>query len=154
MSLGLNVSHSDLAGGLSVEGVRPDGAVEAWNKICGGSGETADRGVREGDKIVAVNGIRDDPARMLVECRDQQTVKLTVVRGEPKQPKELSPDDSGKAATAMRADASVFVPMTAPAEVDDAVAPKAPAAPAEEGPAFSPRVAAAPEATPEAGDVA
>lgn len=97
--LGLNVSHHENGTALRVEGVRPEGAVEAWNRQCAGSA-AQEKVVVIGDNIIAVNGISDDPKKMLDECRDKQLLRLTVARGAPK-------------VTTLRADATVFVPMSA-----------------------------------------
>jgi len=98
--LGLNVSHHEEDKALRVEGVRPEGAVEAWNRQCVGS-TASEKAVLAGDRIVSVNGVSNDPAKMLEECRDKQLLKLTVIRGEavpaPKTP-------------VLRADAPEFVP--------------------------------------------
>jgi len=98
--LGLNVSHHEEDKALRVEGVRPEGAVEAWNRQCVGS-TASEKAVLSGDRIVSVNGVSNDPAKMLEECRDKQLLKLTVIRGEavpaPKTP-------------VLRADAPEFVP--------------------------------------------
>merc|ERR1719230_968314 len=79
--LGLNVSHHEDDKALRVEGVRPEGAVEAWNRQCVGS-TASEKAVLPGDRIVSVNGVSQDPAAMLEECRDKQLLKLTVLRGE------------------------------------------------------------------------
>jgi len=98
--LGLNVSHQEDDKALRVEGVRPEGAVEAWNRQCVGS-TASEKAVLPGDRIVSVNGVSNDPAKMLEECRDKQLLKLTVIRGEavaaPKTP-------------VLRADAPEFIP--------------------------------------------
>lgn len=105
--LGLNVSHSKTEQVLNVEGVRADGAVEAWNKQCAGSIHQ-EKTVIVGDRIIGVNSIAYDPEKMLEECRDKQLLKLTIVRAgrplpQPQACASLKP-------TALRADASVFVP--------------------------------------------
>lgn len=97
--LGLNVSHHEDGTALRVESVRPDGAVEAWNRQCAGTA-AQEKVVVIGDNIIAVNGIGGDPKKMLDECRDKQLLRITVARGPLK-------------STALRADASVFVPMSA-----------------------------------------
>jgi len=79
--LGLNVSHNGDDKALRVEGVRPEGAVEAWNRQCVGS-TASDKAVLPGDRIVSVNGVVNDPVKMLEECRDKQLLKITVTRGE------------------------------------------------------------------------
>lgn len=106
--LGLNVSHHEKDKVLRVEGVRPEGAVEAWNRQCIGS-TSADKAVRPGDRIISVNGVIYDPTKMLEECRDRQLLKLTVVRGQQAPAASAVPK-----ATTLRADASEFVPGGAP----------------------------------------
>jgi hypothetical protein len=96
--LGLNVSHQENDKSLQVEGVRPEGAVEAWNRQCLGSPGCEHKAVLAGDRIVSVNAVAGDPAKMLEECRDRQLLKLTVLRGEV--PKN----------TTLRTDAPEFVP--------------------------------------------
>jgi hypothetical protein len=100
MELGLNISHQDGEQMLRVEGVRPDGAVEAWNRQC--FGHAADKAVRVGDKIVSVNTVSKDPAKMLEECRNKHLLKLSVLR-------TVEAESSGT--SSLRAGASVFVPM-------------------------------------------
>jgi len=101
--LGLNVSHTEDDKALTVEGVRPEGAVEAWNRQCTGS-TASEKAVCSGDRIVSVNGVINDPIKMLEECRDRQLLKLTVVRG------EREAVATPKSSTTLRADASEFVP--------------------------------------------
>jgi hypothetical protein len=98
--LGLNVSHHEDDKALRVEGVRPDGAVEAWNRQCVGS-TASEKAVLPGDRIVSVNGVVNNPAKMLEECRDRQLLKITVLRGEAA---------SIHKTPSLRADAPEFVP--------------------------------------------
>jgi len=128
--LGLNVSHHEHDRVLRVEGIRADGAVEAWNKQCnanagGGAGAAAaERAVLQGDHIISVNGIHYDPERMLEECRTMQLLRLTVARGDrgtmgtavptvSSGPVSGSNNGGGSKSSALRADASVFVPTVA-----------------------------------------
>lgn len=106
--LGLNVSHVESDRVLQVEGVRAEGAVEAWNRQCA-NGATKDKAVQKGDRIIQVNDVSYDPVKMLEECRDRQLLRLTIVRGEANVP-NYSP---GGSPSVLRADASVFVPMSA-----------------------------------------
>lgn len=105
--LGLNVSHHEEDKCLRVESVRPEGAVEAWNRQCLGSA-ASEKAVLPGDRIISVNSISSDPIKMLEECRDSQLLKLTVVRGE------------AAKTTTLRADASEFVPAGVPAGLEAA----------------------------------
>jgi len=101
--LGLNVSHTEDDKALTVEGVRPEGAVEAWNRQCTGS-TASEKAVCTGDRIVSVNGVINDPIKMLEECRDRQLLKLTVVRT------DREAVATPKSSITLRADASEFVP--------------------------------------------
>lgn len=99
--LGLNVSHTSDDRCLCVEGIREGGAVEAWNRQCGIGTNFAEKAVFPGDRIISVNQVCYEPAKMLQECRDKQLLKLTIARGNvplPAPPQEL------------RAEASEFVP--------------------------------------------
>jgi FtsZ-binding cell division protein ZapB len=114
--LGLNVSHDKAENVLRVEDIRPAGAVESWNRACS-TGNTKDKAVLPGDRIVRVNDVQFDPAKMLEECKDKKTLKLTIVRGGdgPLNGDTATQDGAADApaaaaATVLRADASVFVP--------------------------------------------
>lgn len=76
VELGLNISICEGTCGLRVEGVLPGGAVDAWNKVV----RYGDKVVRSGDTISSVNGIKNDPDKMLIECRAKRLVKLTLAR--------------------------------------------------------------------------
>jgi len=116
--LGLNVSHHEKEQVLTIEGVRAEGAVEAWNRQCL-TGTAKDKAVAIGDRIIQVNTVRYDPSKMLEECRDKQLLKLTILRGGPaltsppnspmQNASEASPTPS-PSPTILRAEASVFVP--------------------------------------------
>jgi len=103
--LGLNVSHHEDDQVLRVEGVRPDGAVEAWNRQCASTG--SNKAVLLGDRIISVNSVSFDAEKMLEECRDRQLLKLTVVRAMFPLPKAAT---KPRASSEFRADAPVFVP--------------------------------------------
>eukprot|EP00931_Biecheleriopsis_adriatica_P086489 TRINITY_DN61152_c0_g1_i1.p1 TRINITY_DN61152_c0_g1~~TRINITY_DN61152_c0_g1_i1.p1 ORF type:complete len:450 (+),score=114.95 TRINITY_DN61152_c0_g1_i1:80-1351(+) len=113
--LGLNVSHHEDDRVLRVEGVRPDGAVDAWNRQCMGTA-MSEKAVVPGDRIICVNTVQYDPAGMLEECKHKQLLKITVVRGSmPLPPAAAATTDSKRK---LSADASVFVPsLTAPEPV-------------------------------------
>lgn len=109
--LGLNVSHKPEEQVLRVEGIRSEGAVDAWNRQCL-SGNSTNKAVLPGDRIVSVNNISDDPVKMLKECCDKQLLRLTISRGgeaalAASPAAQASP---GNSATQLRADASEFVP--------------------------------------------
>jgi hypothetical protein len=115
--LGINVSHHERDKVLRVEGVRPEGAVEAWNRQCIGS-SAPEKAVVAGDRIVSVNGVINEPAKMLEECRDKQLLKFTVMRGGAA---VTAPPSTPVAAvmpktTTLRADACEFVPTSLVAE--------------------------------------
>lgn len=110
--LGINVSHHEHDKVLRVEGVRPEGAVEAWNRQCIGSA-AAEKAVMPGDRIISVNLVTNEPAKMLEECRDKQLLKFTIMRGAlpgvvcpPLTPVTVPVAKN----TTLRADASEFVP--------------------------------------------
>jgi len=108
--LGLNVSHHDDDRCLRVENVRPEGAVDAWNKQCQG-GPCAFKVVLPGDRIISVNTTHYDPKKMLDECKEKQLLKLTVVRGDiPLPPMPSAEGQQSPGNHELRADASVFVP--------------------------------------------
>lgn len=111
--LGINVSHHEHDKMLRVEGVRPEGAVEAWNRQCIGSA-SAEKAVIPGDRIISVNAVTDEPARMLEECRDKQLLKFTILRGGPTfLPTPMVPSPvtlPTPKSTTLRADACEFTP--------------------------------------------
>jgi len=111
--LALNVSHQASDQVLLVEGVRPEGAIDAWNRQCAGTA-SSEKAVAAGDRIISVNSVVYDPVKMLEECRDKQLLKLVILRGD--QPVPVMSGVASKASpsnksTTLRADASVFVPM-------------------------------------------
>jgi len=109
--LGLNVSSQGTV--LLVEGVRAEGAVDAWNRQCVAS--CSDRAVMRGDRIVSVNAIANDPEMMLAECKNKQLLKFTVVRAHcplPEMPSPAASPATGRNLTSLRADASEFVPQS------------------------------------------
>lgn len=113
--LGLKVSHFDGDLCLRVEGVNPEGAVDAWNKAC--LGTMPGKIVFPGDRIISVNKIQYDPDKMLEECKDKQLLKLTIARGDVDLPLKPSPEGVQSAGKhELRADASVFVPTTGATE--------------------------------------
>lgn len=80
VDLGIDVQHGHGTPGLEITGVRPDCAIEAWNKQCV-SGPSAGKGVMLGDTIESVNGLVD-PESMLKECKEKRLLKIVVVRGQ------------------------------------------------------------------------
>jgi len=138
--LGLDVSHLENDKVLFVEGVRTEGAVDAWNRQCMG-GAFPEKAVMPGDRIFSVNGVTYNPKKMLEECKDQKLLRLSIARGDaplpelPVPPTPMSPATAGNspgqaaikappglsattnAATTLRPDASEFVPGSAAAEI-------------------------------------
>lgn len=110
IELGLNVMCQGAV--LLVEGVRPEGAVDAWNRQCVG-GAFPKRAVMIGDRIISVNNISQDPEQMLAECKTKQLLKFTIVRGNYPIPDVTAAAATSVKLTALRADASEFVPCFA-----------------------------------------
>jgi len=119
--LGLNLSHHEHGQVLRIEAVRPDGAVDAWNKQCVGSDGSAMKAIQPGDSIISVNDVAQDAKKMLEECRDKRLLKLTIARGG-------IADTAGPSSSRLiplRADAAAFVPakMDAPLGTNDGAIP-------------------------------
>jgi len=73
--LGLDVTGETGGECLTVQAVRPGGAVEAWNRQCPGEM----REIRAGDRIICINDMEDANA-MREECVTKHLLKMTVVR--------------------------------------------------------------------------
>ncbi|OLQ05673.1 hypothetical protein AK812_SmicGene11118 [Symbiodinium microadriaticum] len=101
--LGLDVSHEPGGKVLRVDGIRPTGAVKAWNQQCLAS-STPEQAIAVGDKITSVNNVAADPVKMLKACVSQQTLSLEIEREGP----NTSPVRSG----VLRAEATEFIPRT------------------------------------------
>lgn len=114
VELGLHVSHHEHDTVIRVEGIKPEGAIGAWNRQWSGSGASTEKVVMIGDKIVGVNSISNDPQRMLQECKDKQLLKIEIVRGHDstgdQTPPEVPPTSKP---VGLRADAVAFVPTSA-----------------------------------------
>lgn len=104
--LGLNLSHHEHGQLLRIEAVRPDGAVEAWNKQCVGSDGFASKAIQPGDAIISVNDVSQDAKKMMEECREKRLLKLTIARG------DVGDALATSRLTSLRADATAFVPAT------------------------------------------
>lgn len=82
MSLGLDVAHSsghDKV--LTIKHVKPDGAIEAWNRRCRQEGGAMlEQVIRAGDRIASVNNVAYNAERMLQECTESEDLKLMVLR--------------------------------------------------------------------------
>jgi len=114
--LGINVSHHEHDKVLWVEGIRPEGAVEAWNRQCM-SNAAGEKAVIPGDRIVMVNAVFGHPVKMLEECRDKLLLKFTIERGgvvtrtSPTTPTAAAVAAAATPkATTLRAEATEFVP--------------------------------------------
>lgn len=120
--LGLDVKPDYEKQVLVVESIRPEGAIEAWNRQCIGN-SCPDKIVRPGDRITSVNGLSNQPDKMLEECRTRQLLKLAILRGEaalleaateldllPATPMDVSSRSQG---ATLRADATEFIPSKA-----------------------------------------
>jgi len=105
--LGLDVSHETGGKVLRVDGIRQNGAVQAWNKTCAAMAQS-EQAICVGDKITRVNSVGEDPVKMLEECVAQQTLSLELMREPPGKVPGASPIRSG----VLRADASEFVPRS------------------------------------------
>jgi len=81
--LGLNVDRDQAVQELVVGSIIPFGAAEAWNRVCfNGQDQTLNqKAIVPGDRIVGING-RLDCEGMLEECRNQQLLKIYIVRGD------------------------------------------------------------------------
>jgi hypothetical protein len=111
LGLHLNASGSSY---LTVEAIRPGGAVDAWNRQCDGDM----RQIKPGDRIVAINSV-EGVQGMREECLTKHLLKLALVRA------PVFPGKAGTTAAApplsaaaavvrsLRADADEFVPKPA-----------------------------------------
>merc|ERR1719282_110130 len=99
--LGLDLRSDSDAPYLTVETIRPGGAVEAWNRQC--IGET--REIRLGDRIIMINGVKE-AGSMQEECLSKHLLRMTLLRNA----NEL-PSSAFRAESGLRADATEFVPQ-------------------------------------------
>jgi hypothetical protein len=102
--LGLDVGETPGQSSLTVEAVRPGGAVEAWNRQCVGDA----REIRAGDRIVSINDVKEADA-MREECKQKLLLRMTVERGT--EENSLEAQAQVNLQWAMRADADEFVPQ-------------------------------------------
>eukprot|EP00928_Gymnodinium_smaydae_P097332 TRINITY_DN8797_c0_g1_i1.p1 TRINITY_DN8797_c0_g1~~TRINITY_DN8797_c0_g1_i1.p1 ORF type:complete len:452 (+),score=105.75 TRINITY_DN8797_c0_g1_i1:92-1447(+) len=118
--LGLVVSSLE-GKGLRVDGIRSEGAIEAWNKQCA-VGAFPEKTVLIGDMIVAVNDF-SDPDKMLEQCLEKTLLKISIARGgdpsppvtavsspAPQAPSTDGSDHHPAKPSSLRAGAAVFVP--------------------------------------------
>jgi len=80
VELGLDMDLADNSDALLITGIKPAGAIEAWNRQCLG-GPAAGKAVMIGDKIVDVNN-KTDQVGMALECQTRQTLRITILRGD------------------------------------------------------------------------
>lgn len=78
VGLGIDLA-ADSTGGLRVQGVLPNGAIDSWNRRCLDGSATAGKVVHPGDALVCVNG-KTDSRGMLWECRSKLLLSMTFVR--------------------------------------------------------------------------
>jgi hypothetical protein len=79
VKLGLEIARDEDERTLLVVSVRPDGAIDAWNRQCA-AGPSGWKAVAPGDKIVGVNE-RAGCADMLEEIGEKELLRLQVLRG-------------------------------------------------------------------------
>jgi hypothetical protein len=104
--LGLDVRGDSNATCLTVENVRPGGAVEAWNRQC--AGDT--REIRAGDRIIMINGA-EAAESMRQECLTKHLLRMTVLRGAA----GAGSGEQTAPSPGLRAEAEEFVPQAAAA---------------------------------------
>lgn len=80
VELGLDFELQDSGDALVITGIKPAGAIEAWNRQCAG-GPAAGKAVMVGDKIVDVNS-KTDQFSMALECQNSQMLRITILRGD------------------------------------------------------------------------
>lgn len=108
-TLGVEVNQVDTC--LSVEEIDAHGLIGRFNA----KQETDSKGhkVLVGDHIVEVNGIRNDPNRMLHECKFAQRLLLTLRRLQAAESSAALKSETGSPSTTkLRPEAQEFVPST------------------------------------------
>lgn len=110
--LGLDVSGSECDNCLTVQAVRPNGAVDAWNRQC--AGEL--REIRPGDRIVQINSAAD-AVSMRAECLKETFLRMKIERdvscmstSGSSSREDSSPPPGLTRPSGLRADAHEFVP--------------------------------------------
>jgi hypothetical protein len=76
--LGLDVCSDGTT--LLVENVDPEGLVAAWNAQQQVAPKKGEGEIKDGDRIIEVNGIRGDSIAMLEACRTHDTLRMTLSR--------------------------------------------------------------------------
>eukprot|EP00440_Ansanella_granifera_P067213 gb/GFBE01072895.1/.p1 GENE.gb/GFBE01072895.1/~~gb/GFBE01072895.1/.p1 ORF type:complete len:260 (+),score=41.68 gb/GFBE01072895.1/:1-780(+) len=80
VAMGLN-GVVDRNGELQVQSVTPGSALDSWNRFQI-PGDSSDRSVLPGDRVISVNGLTW-PQAILKECEEKRLLKLHVVRNGP-----------------------------------------------------------------------
>jgi hypothetical protein len=104
-TLGIEVNEEDAC--LMVEGIDGNGLVARHNE----KQESDPQRLLVGDRIVEVNGIRQDPARILGECKAKRHLIFTVARYIPGGAPAVAPPP--EPLKQLRPEAEVFVPASA-----------------------------------------
>jgi hypothetical protein len=111
VTLGIEVNEEDAC--LMVEGIDLHGLVARHNA----NQDSDPHRLLVGDRIVEVNGVRQDPGQILIECKAKQHLSITVARyipgGVATRSANHSRNDSANSPPSMRQlrpDAEVFVP--------------------------------------------
>eukprot|EP00929_Paragymnodinium_shiwhaense_P029383 TRINITY_DN16845_c0_g1_i1.p1 TRINITY_DN16845_c0_g1~~TRINITY_DN16845_c0_g1_i1.p1 ORF type:complete len:148 (-),score=53.69 TRINITY_DN16845_c0_g1_i1:113-556(-) len=76
--LGVDVDHQDGAT-LLIDAVT-GGLMQAWNEA---NTDDPSVQVKPGDRIVEVNGIKDDVLQLVNQCKNNQVLKMKIRRGTP-----------------------------------------------------------------------
>lgn len=111
VTLGIEVNQVDGIS-LCVESIDEHGLVGRHNtRQAAGSASR----VQVGDRIIEVNGVRQDPSLMLQECKVRQRLSFTIARDSTASPRDVL-EESSPAARRLRPEASVFVPASQAAQ--------------------------------------
>mmetsp|Transcript_94114 Transcript_94114/g.249896 ORF Transcript_94114/g.249896 Transcript_94114/m.249896 type:complete len:136 (-) Transcript_94114:13-420(-) len=73
--LGMKADHHS-GGMLLVSTITANGLIQAWNEA------NPSTRVREGDRIIEVNGKKKDVNRLIEECQKKQVLEITLTRNE------------------------------------------------------------------------
>lgn len=109
VTLGIEVNQVDGIS-LCVESIDEHGLVGRHNTRQP-AGSTSR--VQVGDRVIEVNGVRQDPSLMLQECKVRQRLSFTIARDSTASPRDVPEEDQpSPAARRLRPEASVFVPAS------------------------------------------
>lgn len=78
VGLGVDLA-TDAAGGLFVQNILPNGAIDSWNRRCLDGSASAGKVVNTGDALVCVNG-KTNSQSILGECRGKLLLTMTFSR--------------------------------------------------------------------------